>query len=106
MSERTESICNDWENREAVQKLQLHIMSLVAFLNKFGTLRQRARFHLASFETTRIAHLTSFLAPENETTYRRVTDASMSHRLAELEEKLVKLERNVTYVSLVNVYSR
>ena len=30
-------ISSDWKDRETLQKIQLHIMTLVDFLNRFGT---------------------------------------------------------------------
>ena len=86
-------ISSDWKDRETLQKIQLHIMTLVDFLNRFGTcifflIPPRRIF----VERENSSH-TSPLSKKN-------TDSSIQYRLADLEEKLVGLERAMSYVSL------
>ena len=82
----------DWENREVVEALQLNILKLTEFLNKFGALGR------ACLSEVRPGCLTQ--RP------RLSADLSTRYRLATINERIASIERSVEHVELALAASR
>tara|TARA_B100000795_G_scaffold81420_1_gene58707 strand:+ start:862 stop:1185 length:324 start_codon:yes stop_codon:yes gene_type:complete len=76
-----QSVHFDWEQRDFTQTIQLGMTQLTAFLNEFGTRR------LSHLPTPRIADWP-----------RDRTDGTMRGRMAQLNGKLGKLERQMELI--------
>ena len=99
----------DWDNRHFIANIQYNIMKVVTFLNEFGT-HTRYPHSLPSLHRSRLpptrsvnSHPLSTPCPSSVhpawlCVFSAITDSTTRIRLARLNEKLTRLERQMDYL--------
>jgi hypothetical protein len=100
------NVQSDWDNRHFIANIQYNIMKVVAFLNDFGTspgTHMHAHTHAHWHDDTSPSRASPFppsppLMSRAAVCCAALSDSTTRLRLARLNEKLSRLERQMDYL--------